>query len=825
MTLRNETLDVLCQMLQTGDEADRCYSARALGNLRDTAPVELLIERLRDEDLDVAIDAAEALGKIGSTDALPALIESLENDNSGELCAVIAESLGKIGSSESVDALLKILLERPPELEWDDDWDTWWDVQMEAVKALGTAKAEIAIDSLANFIDDDEQQDIESEILNALVNISDNGVARVIERLQNIESRPQHRRRAARALAKSTTSAAAAALGRVLMDKAPEVRAEAALSLAAQNAEKYLSALVLMLRDPSGEVREATIKAVIQLAEGGANSDDLQQALYPMLTDPSSQVRATLFTTLLPVVLNNPLSDKNFDEVVRGISDSAAETTSAACTLLGANGNPAAVAPLLELLDDPSGHPMARREAALSVGKLGQIDTDVIETLSRAVGDKQQPVRLAALTALMALETSGNSITEDEENPVRRPLAIVIDAVNGKIAVVDESAPAAEEAVTEDESDTPEETTSPATDQIQGQAVEFDTDAMKRIAEPPISSEILEEPVPEHIAEGIALPETPARIVQEGEVKPAISTLDAIAMENVELMLNDSASEKEPEHDKVTQEYLGIVDDNKEIMRRMRSMRRINAEQDVRRLGARVLAETEEESAIEALIQALSDEDELVRREAAEAIGAIGLRNRHLPKLTDAVGTLITQLAIGDIEQRVTCARSLSYLGNRTALAPLMEATKAPEFTLRVQATESLARLSVDALEPEGAGHMVVRDVPPLSVARRLMESLDDKEMGVRVAAAKGLAQVLKPLNEETFTQKAVEKIVSSVSVGTGEEARLIGKALRQFDTNLGNRTLLAQLKEADDSVKRSVLIEMIEELLSPDQDQSEQAA
>ncbi|MEN8168264.1 MAG: HEAT repeat domain-containing protein, partial [Pseudomonadota bacterium] len=757
MTLRNETLDVLCQLLQTGDEADRCYTARALGNLRDTAPVELLIERLRDEDLDVAIDAAEALGKIGSTNAVPALIESLENDNSGELCAVIAESLGRIGSSESVDALLKILLERPPELEWDDDWDTWWDVQMEAVKALGAAKAESAIDHLVNFIDDEEQQDIENEILNALVNISGNGVARVIERLQNTEGRPQQRRRAARALAKSTTSAAATALGRALMDKAPQVRAEAALSLAAQKAEKYLSALVLMLRDPSGEVREASIKAIIQIAESGVNSDDLQEALYPMLTDPSNQVRATLFTSLLPVVINNPLSDENFGEVVKNIRESAAETASAACTLLGTNGNPTALAPLLELINDPGGHPMARREAALSVGRLGRIDTDVIESLSRAVSDRQQPVRLAALSALMALETAGKDMTEDAENPLQRPLEIVIDAVNGKIALVEESVPATEEVVTEDESDASEETARPAADQIEGQVVEFDADAMKRFAESTSSPEIHEEPVPEHIAKGIALPETPARIVQEGEVKPAMSTLDAIAMENVEMVLNASTPAEEPEHDVVTQEYLGIVDDNKEIVRRMRSNRRINAEQDVRRLGARVLAETEEESAVEALIQALGDEDELVRREAAEAIGAIGLRNRHIPKLMDAVGTLITQLAIGDIEQRVICARSLSYLGNRTALAPLMEATKAPEFTLRVQAIEALARLSVESQEPEEAGHMVVRDVPPLSVARRLMEGLDDKEMGVRVAAAKGLAQVLKPLNEETFTQKAVE--------------------------------------------------------------------
>ncbi|MEN8180292.1 MAG: HEAT repeat domain-containing protein [Pseudomonadota bacterium] len=826
MTLRNETLNLLCQLLRTGDEADRCYVARALGNLRDTAPVELLIERLKDEDIDVAIDAAEALGKIGSSEAVPALIESLENDPSGELCTVIAEALGKIGSSKSVDALLKILLERPEALEWDDDWDTWWDVQMESVKALGAARAEIAIEPLLNIIDDEEQQDIENEILHALIKISFKGEAQVIDRLQNLESSPQKRRRAARALAKSGTSAATKALGRALMDKAPEVRAAAALSLAAQHTEKYLHALVLMLRDPSEEVREAVIKAVIRLAKDGANSEDLQASLYPMLRDPSSRVRATLFNTLLPVVSNNPLSNENFNEVVENIGDGAAETAGAACTLLGANGNPEAVTPLLELLKNTTAHPMARREAAFSVGKLGQIDTDVIETLRRMVGDKQQHVRLAALAALMALETSGAEVLEDAENPPQRPLEIVIDAVNGNIALLDEPAPdTAETAITEAEAETDEEIDVASTDRIDGQAVAFDPDAMKKLAESNNIPEIPEEPVPERIAETITLPENPARIVQEGEVQPAMSTLDAIAMENVELMLDTSATDEAPAHDAVTQEYLGIVEDNKALVRRMRSNRRINAEQDVRRLGARILAESEEESAIDALNKALSDEDTVVRREAAEAIGAIARRNRQLPKLMDTVGTLITQLAVDGIEQKITCASTLGALGNRAALAPLMEATKAPEFTLRVQAIEALARLSVDGMQADEAGHMVVRDVPPLSVARRLMECLDDGDMGVRVAAAKGLAQVLKPLHEETFTQKAVEKIVSSVTMGTGEEARLIGKALRQFDTTLGNRTLLAQLKEADDSVKRSVFIEMIEELLDPQQGQPEQAA
>ena len=338
MTLHNETLDVLCQLLQTGDEADRCYAARTLGILRDSGPMELLVERLKDEDLDVAIDSAEALGNIGDHNAIPALVEVLEHTPSGELCAVAAESLGKIGSPKSVDTLLKVLLERPKDLEWDDDWDTWWDIQMEAVKALGKAKAENAIEPLVNFIDDEEQQDIENEILGALVSISDEGIQRVIQRLENMESRPQHRRRAARALGKSNSSEATRALGRALLDNEPEVRAEAALALAAQKAEKYLPALVPSLRDPNEEVRNAAIKAVIQLAEGGANSELLQEALYSMLTDSSSQVRATLLNPLLPVVANSPLSDENFNEITKSISDSAAETATAACELLGANG-------------------------------------------------------------------------------------------------------------------------------------------------------------------------------------------------------------------------------------------------------------------------------------------------------------------------------------------------------------------------------------------------------------------------------------------------------------------------------------------------------
>ena len=804
MTLEKETRDVLCQLLQTGDEADRCYAARTLGILGDRESVDTLIERLKDEDVDVSIDAAEALGNIGATEAVPALIESLENDPSGEVCTMIAEALGKIRSPESIDPLLKILLQRPDYLEWDDDWDTWWDVQKEAVKALGILKAEKAVDALPGLIDDEQQQDIEPEILNTLIDISTAGEAHVIERLQNQRSLPPQRRRAAHALAKSTTPEAIRALGRALRDNAAQVRAEAALALAEKQAVNYLGALLLLLKDPHEEVRRAAVTAVTRLAEGGANTGELQEALELMLSDPDSQVRATLLTLLLPVVSDNPLSEQNFLAVVECISDTAAETAAAACTLLGANADPAAIAPLLSLIDDANGHPMVRREAAISIGKLGHIDAHVMASLGKAVTDEQQTVRLAALSALMELENSGVVIThdlvEDEEHPLPRPLELVVDAVNGRIAIFEESPP--------------EESPSPADETVKGE-----NETKEHIGESETGdSAQARESAPEVAVDTIDLPETPAQIVREGEVEVATSTLDAIAMENVESMMNASTpAAEEIIEDEITREYRGIVKDNKAMMRRIRSHRKTDVQQDVRRLAARVLATTDAPLAIDTLIHALNDDDDLIRREAAEAIGVIARRSRQIPKLMDAVGALITQLAISDIDHKVTCARTLSYLGNRAALGPLIEATKAPEYTLRVQAIDALVRLSLNSRDPDEAGHMVVRDVPPLSIARKLMESLDDDDMGARVAAARGLAQILSPLNEENFTRKAVKKVVSSVMLSTGEEARLLGRALRQFDTRLGNEELLVQLKAAEDSVKRSVFIEMIEELLQPE--------
>jgi HEAT repeat protein len=809
MTPRTQAVDVLCKLLETGDEADRCYATRTLGVLGDDSVVDTLIKRLRDEDIDVCVDAAEALGTIGSASAVPALIESLENDTSGEICSSVAASLSRIGGDEAVDALIKVATERPEELAWDGDWDTWWDVQLEAVKGLGRSGQERAVATLLHIIDNEEYQDIETNVLAALATIPGTGIEALIDRLQNQEFRVQRRRRAANALGKADSPEAVRVLGRILQDDEPEIRAAAALALGEQGAERYLRALILLLRDPDEEVRESAIKAATRIAEESADAAALKQELLPMLSDPSSQVRTTLFTTLIPLVASTPLSEESLELVTANLDDQDFNTAAAACTLLGRNGNPDTIPQLLRTLDDRSKYSMVRREAALSLGKIGHYDAAVVESLTRAVGDKDQAVRMSALTALMELEASGTTIEEQELDP---PLQTVIAAVKGEVEIQAEGQ--AEEAETASGEESETESDPQAQSTTDGNVVQFDPHAEQRKD----STESVAEPL-------LPLPDQPARIVQDGEVKPAMSTLDAITMDNVDALLNPDQADAEPELDEETEAYLEVVEDNKEIMRRMRSNRKIKVEQDIRRLGARILGTSTRTEAIETLIMAMSDDDPDLRSEAAAAIGEIALKNREIPELMNAVGSLITQLGLGDLDQRLASARTLGYLGNRSAIAPLTEAVHDKEATVRIHAVEALALLATEGADPAEQDHMVVETASTEDVLQTLRDCLGDQEIGVRIAAAKGLRGLLATQSSESLIDESVERIVDSVFKFSGEESRLMGKVLRGFDNQLVTGKLLSRLESAEDSLKRSVAIEMLEEVLITHQGRPEQAA
>ena len=843
MTPYHQATQSLRKLLSEGDEVDRCYAARALGIMGDKEAVELLIDSLRDEDIDVCVDAVEALGRIGDISAAPSIIESLENDSSGEVCTVAAISLGQLRTEQAIEALKKVAIERPERIEWDDQWDRWWDVQLEAIKTLGEVGLESNVQIMLDIIDDEGHQDIESELLAAMAKTPGKGIDSLIQRLQNSELRPQNRWRAARALGKADSPEAITALGRALQESQPEVRAEAATALAEQGAHRYLRAILLLLRDEHEMVRKEAIGATTKLASKAGNLSEMPDDLLSLLTDPSEEVRTALIEALTAVISGGSdlLDEALYNAVIPNLESNNFNTATATCTLLGKNGDERAIQPLLSILADSSKYIMVRRQAALALGDIGEASEEVVQALAYAVGDKEQTVRLAALSALRSLHKEDESATiyepstplekatedgdtEESETPLT-PLGIILAAIQGKIEINTETPEAKDGNKSEDADADADEASE--TESAEGETLaeddESNTDeilaadstdaASSSLAEIAASStEAKQEPT-------LVMPDHENRIVQPGELNTAQSTMDAIALDNVEqtLGLHEVVEEKQPSIDEETEHYKGVIQQGEELMTRMRSHRKITPEQDVRLLGVRVLIGLDNEESALTLIDALNSDVAALRKEAALAIAESVEQGAKHPVLMDALGSMVAQLALGEPELRRACARALGALGNQAAASPLLNALQDEDVNVRVQIMDSLSLLLTRGADPVISDHMVTDPVSATKAAEAIAEQLENGEISIRVGAARALARIIQMEEAHEIAQDMIEKIIDSVFEQDGEEARILGKILRNAEQEMVTNKILAKLDEAEDSVVRSVAIEMLEELYNPD--------
>jgi len=765
MTARTQAITALTRLLEAGDEADRCYAARALGVFGDESAVDALIARLQDKDIDVCVDAAEALRKIGDPKAIPSLIQSLENDSSGEVCTVVAAALGRLGGKKANDALLKIAATRPERLDWDDDWDSWWDVQLEAIKALGQAKEERAIETLLDILDNPEQQDIESDVLMALAQMEGKGIDTLIQRLK--EGSPRSRRRAIKALGSARSAKVYQALGQVLKDDEAEVRTAAINALAEQHATNYLPAILLLMRDENETVRSAAIPCACKLASSTVSADKLQEHLLLLLNDPSGQVRSCGFDALAKTAQKEALPPEAIAAANHNLNDSSPHVASSACALLGKRGDASVIPSLTNLLNNNKKHPVLRREAALALGEISLLNDELIQALTQAINDQEQSIRLAALMALMQLAAC--SRTDQKEEPLdKQPLEVVIAALEGKIHIA-----------------------SPENELDNAETVE--------------SNEALMD-----------------NKVEEATEPAALSTLDAIAMDNVEaaLGLNNEESESNKIDDEATH-YLAVAERQKKEAERMLVKHTFDVATDVRQLAAKVLANSEKEEVIIALARIMRNEsDEKVATEAIISLGEIARKTPKLPSLMDTLGPLIAQLSIGERDRRLACARTLGRLKNRAAMAPLLTALADEIKDVRIEAIHSLTDLIIDGSNPVKEDHMVLEEVANTTVVQQFLDRLEDPANGVRLATAQGLARLVKLEELQGFTEEVVDKMLAAATLDGGQQSRPMGQSIRATSIELGAEKLLAQLDEASDSTDRRFIIEMLEELFKPEPNQ-----
>ncbi len=108
-----ETRELLSTyLLEDPEEVVRGMAAQALGQVKSSWAVPQLILALSDENRPVRESAALALGSIGDPRAVRALCETLTSDDSAMVRASAADSLGEIGDQAARDPLVAALGDR-----------------------------------------------------------------------------------------------------------------------------------------------------------------------------------------------------------------------------------------------------------------------------------------------------------------------------------------------------------------------------------------------------------------------------------------------------------------------------------------------------------------------------------------------------------------------------------------------------------------------------------------------------------------------------------------------------------------------------------------
>lgn len=768
---RTQAQQALCELLAHGDDVDRSHACRALGSVGDRRAVTALIERLRDADPDVRSDAVAALGRLGDASATGALIESLRLDPDGEVKVATVEALGRIGGNAAVTVLLDIAARRPDDFGYVADvWDPWWDMQLKAVEALGRLRVVAAVAVLTALLDDDDGQDIESELLTALARIGAAGEPVLLTRLT--QGAPRQRRRAAHALRLVDTPTAVSALGRAMMDPAPEVRAAAAQALAEAGAARYLPAILLLFRDQDAEVRNTAVRAADRLSGMAGDTGLPAPELTRLIRDDDPRVRAIALTTLARGTPD--LDEPTIETLVAGaLGDPQTEAAAAACRLLGQVQNAAGVTALIRVVTDEARAVQVRCAAATALGRAGLWNDSVASTLTAACVAAQAPLRLAALDALMALESVSleqQRATTDADSPA--PLA---DATQSVLMLL-RSAGADNLPADAEPEKKGSESFSVSTGSNDGtSAPENDSDPF--FAAPPVTSTL----------------EAIARTNRE----VALALDEAGAPENVADLPQDAALEP----------YLAIVKNNDTVGRWLLS--RASAADiatDTRRLAARVLGRSRHPDTVAALIATLGDADTVLRGDAARSLAAIARRAPQTPGLSQAAAALIQGLASSERDERTACAEALGVLGGRGALAALLIALGDADAAVRDQAMRALAGLATDT-KPVSPAELE-------TIVTHLLRHLEDGEAPLRATAASQLAGLVEPLRAAGGAERVrylIEAIVTAGLAGDGGQARAMGQALRRSGADSVADVLLPLFGSLGNSRQRRALMEMLE--------------
>ncbi|MCP3686809.1 MAG: HEAT repeat domain-containing protein [Gammaproteobacteria bacterium] len=761
----------LRNLLDTGDEVDKCNASRALGSIGACEAIDDLVLRLRDEDIDVSIDAAEALGKLKAKRVVPQLIDSLKNDPDGELKTVIVKALGEIADPASIPVLLELAEHQPEDMIYDsnDDWNDWWDMQKQAVVALGNMHVEQAGDVLKRLLLDEDALDIEHDILKALVKIGASGEKVVVEQLNS--GSVLSRRRAAYALSFSQTPESLKSLASLFRDRAEDVRLSALQAIVDRKATKYLAAVNLLKKDRSEKVRQAAILAYNELAVLSESTTTLAPNHSRLLNDPDGNVRATYLVSL-------QCEDLQIDEnelsklVYSALKDSDEHVVEAAIPLLlRLPDKKAGIDRLIDMLESSTSSTQVMQACLQTLVKFSRWNSDIAQVMYGLIGHKDSAVRLATLRALMQMECEIDSLKIPAQN--NTPIDMVEAALKGYVVPHIEIAPTVED----DNADS----------SAQAQANDEETDDVA-----------------------------------------ATSTLESIMQDNrqVEYLLQEanSAPVVDVDQDPSLDEYHDLVEGN--IVRGewlFGQKQAVPIAQDVQRLAARLLSnipahlgDQKTTRIINSLLSALNSGDEVLRCSVADSITQIAKDNPDTAGLEYSYGGLVTQFHNQQWDLKLSCMRALAAIRNRGAIPVVLTALEHERSALRVEALHAITDLQLYGNEPVKNAHLPEDSPSLIEWVNTLIGYLTDAEPGIRYSSVANLKRCLaaeEVRQQAGLCETAIEKIVAAAFENLGGRTRDMAQVLKEFAPEQGTSILLKYLNELQSSYDRRFAIEMLEEM------------
>ena len=831
-TINHKVTDSLLHQLNNGNEVDRCYAAKTLGNLKVSSAVDALLERIKDEDIDVCIDAITALGKIKESSAIPVLLESLENDPDEDVKLAVTESLAQYQSEAAIDALLKLAEDRPEEMNFDEnaDWDGWWDLQEKAIVILGEMKVERAFEVLKRVLEDEFGQDIEAVIVKSIAKLnSEQADNYLIGRLNNNASEFQERqqRRAATALGFSQSSETLKALGRALVNKSEDTRENVIYALGKRKANQYTRAIILSLRDESANVKRAALQVLQQFAAEQQNNAEFDYNQIAAMLDINQPDKDDL--SLQAAILNFFQQQQKISPVLDELSDEAKQlfihcltaqddnVLTQAAQLAAISCDPQSLEPLFALALSENQSSWVRNEAILALGHVintigyGENKAEVkLENKSEAllklrglIHHKEQTIRASALQALLNL-SNHNSMADGSDNELPA-VSILLATLRGE------------------QFDLPAETTACA------EGVQPAESNCSSCTQSAACSD--EQKVTENILKQLDMQQVKdsSHLIPDNEdqsISPAMSTLDAISMDNIEgAQAIVPETEAEKAHDKdlgpfVSEELDSELDEFVSLMQKnftrgkKLTRRKVDTYADARHICARLLADNTQpaynEMIVNALADCLNDDDQFLRQEAAESLAQISLNNPLIAGLNNCFGKLVTLLDSKDSDMRIACIHAIAHSGNRAALPHLLDYLSDSDYLVRLHALQGLVYIITNKAglsNAQTSAHMVLDQVSDEQVINAVYNCLNDENYSVSLAAIEALTELQQ--------SDAIEQFIDVALKDEGQSARRISELLKELDSEKSAELLLTRLDTVTDSSYRRYVMEMLEVVVS----------